>query len=151
MRAYRRAYDKTEDRRKVGRERAAKRRQSDPQKVRAYQRKHYQTNIFACLIIKAKGRARQQGMEFDGLSDIGRSHPLECACCSGRLDYGEKSGKFSRMAPSLDRIDNTKGYVTSNVAVVCRGCNGLKRDGTLRQFELILAYMRRALPNDVPL
>lgn len=47
------------------------------------------------------------------------------------------------VSPSLDRKDNTKGYVKGNVFVISNRANLLKRDATAEELEAILAYIRR--------
>ena len=46
-----------------------------------------------------------------------------------------------------DRIDNTKGYITGNVAPCCTRCNVLKRDATFSEFELIYKNWAKLLTN----
>jgi hypothetical protein len=43
-------------------------------------------------------------------------------------------------APSIDRIDNTKGYVKNNIIVVSRRANILKKDATLDELEQLFNY-----------
>lgn len=45
-------------------------------------------------------------------------------------------------APSLDRVDNTKGYVPGNVQVLSLRANNMKNDSTIEELELVLAYMK---------
>lgn len=49
----------------------------------------------------------------------------------------------SPRAPSLDRIDTTKGYEPGNIEFISWRANYLKRNGTLEEFELIVAHMRK--------
>lgn len=43
---------------------------------------------------------------------------------------------------SLDKVDNTLGYIPGNVRVISRKANRLKADATLEQIERIAMYMR---------
>lgn len=51
-------------------------------------------------------------------------------------------------APSLDRVDNARGYTCDNVAVICKSCNSAKSDksaGELVQLGRFLLARRDAL------
>lgn len=49
-------------------------------------------------------------------------------------------GKFSDNSPTLDRIDNNKGYTKGNVLVVSWRANRLKADATLQELRMIAAF-----------
>lgn len=57
-----------------------------------------------------------------------------------KLDYSARSErKFD--SPTLDRIDNTRGYVIGNVRVISWRANQLKRDATLEELKCLVAYV----------
>ena len=96
-------------------------------------------NPYRYLLIIAKNRALRAGLEFRvTVEDI--VWPETCPISGVTLLYGG-AGKAPSCA-SLDRIDNTKGYVPGNVAVVSLRMNFLKRNGALWEFEAITRYMR---------
>lgn len=44
-------------------------------------------------------------------------------------------------SPSIDRFDNTKGYIPGNIRVISNRANILKRDATLEEMKAIVKYM----------
>jgi hypothetical protein len=57
------------------------------------------------------------------------------------IGEGKKGGSWNDNAPSLDRNDNSKGYVRENVRVISKKANILKRDGSIDDFLSLLAYL----------
>lgn len=45
-------------------------------------------------------------------------------------------------SPSLDRVDNTRGYVPGNVLVISWKANQIKSNATLAELESIVAWLR---------
>jgi len=89
----------------------------------------------------AKRRAKAKGLDFDiEVSDI--IIPQLCPLLNIPIviQVGHKSRHPG--APSLDRIKNEYGYVKGNILVVSWRANFLKSDGSLEEFELLLANLR---------
>lgn len=95
----------------------------------------------ACLVRKAKSRAKKRGLEFDGLRRIIESPPPEsCACCRRKFD---RSGSNNRqLLPSLDRVNTLKGYTDENTKIICYRCNTLKSNATLDEIAMIAEYVK---------
>jgi hypothetical protein len=148
--------------RSKAREASKRWRESNKDSLREYMRKRSSSEYFRdyrkaylarrdvrmlVLITQAKGRAKRNGMAFeDGVMRFRAAPPDRCACCGAALDYSTTIGRDTSRSPSLDRVDNTKGYTTGNTCVICARCNLLKRDASLREVEQILAYMRLHSP-----
>lgn len=74
----------------------------------------------------AKERAKTNDLAFNiEQSDI--VVPECCPFCEKKLLRGPK---ITNASPSLDRLNNLKGYIKGNILVICYQCNGTKRDHT---------------------
>ena len=54
----------------------------------------------------------------------------------------EKSFGKHAASPSVDRIEPERGYVHGNIQVISSRANGLKNNGTLEEFEKIVAHLK---------
>jgi hypothetical protein len=88
----------------------------------------------------ARNRAKEKGLEFSiTLDDI--VIPEFCPVLGIKLEKG--NGPFKDASPSLDRLDNVKGYVKGNIAVISWRANRLKSDATIEEIEKLIAFMER--------
>jgi len=86
-----------------------------------------------------KSRCKRTGKEFSiDLEDI--IIPEKCPVFG--FDLKREDKKTWMCAPSVDRIDSSKGYIKGNVTVVSRRANILKRDATVEELELLLNYYK---------
>jgi hypothetical protein len=106
--------------------------------------REYQTDRRAAhpeegMIRRARKRAKAAGIPFDlQVEDI---LPLPQICPVLGVPF--IVGRRSPCNPSLDRIDNTRGYICGNVAVISDRANRIKRDGTAEEHQQIADWMRR--------
>ncbi len=94
------------------------------------------------ILKQAKDRAKVRGLELDiGEEDI--KIPEVCPVLGIPLvqHWGDGSGYFPD-SPSIDRIDNNKGYVKGNIAVISNKANMIKRNATVEELRLIYEYAR---------
>lgn len=107
-------------------------------KRREYQRQNVRRN----LLTQARYRAKKAGLDFDiAIDDV--VIPERCPYL-GLILRGAEGPSARYHSPTLDRVDNSKGYVKGNVEVISHRANTLKRDLTLRQMWLMgFALMRR--------
>lgn len=82
-------------------------------------------------------RAKRYGMEHTlELSDI--AIPETCPVLGIPLHREDKSTWMN--APSIDRIENDKGYTKENIIIVSRRANILKRDATIDELILMAEF-----------
>ena len=86
-----------------------------------------------------KSRCKRIGREFSiELEDI--IIPEKCPVFGFELKREDKQTWMS--APSVDRIDSSKGYIKGNITVVSRRANILKRDAIVEELEQLLNYYK---------
>jgi len=96
------------------------------------------------LYYSAKSRATKKGLEFSiTVDDI--VIPRRCPVLGVALKAGVGGGTVSvaklESSPTLDRIDNSKGYTPDNICVISLRANNLKRDATLYELECLAYHM----------
>lgn len=93
------------------------------------------------LYITAKWRARKTGMAFDiEIEDL--VVPETCPVFGIPLIPTYGKGKRNNGTPSLDRLDNTKGYTKDNCRIISFKANQYKGDMTVAEVEALLKYMK---------
>lgn len=89
----------------------------------------------------ARTRSRKSGIEFTIVKeDI--TIPEVCPILGLTLTKGDG---YLPNAMSLDRVDNTKGYIPGNVRVISRQANLLKSSLTLDILENIIKYIKKEI------
>jgi len=103
--------------------------------------KHGDSNTYEYRMwTKAKSRAVEKSLPFD-ISHTDIEIPKHCPILGIPLYKGDTQEKDN--SPSLDRLIPELGYVKGNINVVSNRANTLKRDGTLEEFEKIVAWLKR--------
>ena len=88
-----------------------------------------------------KCRARRNGIPFEfksskELPDV----PLICPMLKIPMFVGE--GKSTDNSPTLDRIDNTNGYIKGNVQWLSRKANQMKSNANFKEVEMLYNFMK---------
>lgn len=90
------------------------------------------------MLARAKQRAKRKGLEFNiNVSDI--IIPEYCPLLNIKIEFSlekrlPKRGKCLS-SPSLDRIDNSKGYIKGNVRVISNMANMMKGAASKEQLK----------------
>jgi hypothetical protein len=104
-----------------------------------YHREYRKQNPLKYLINQARYRAKKKGEEFSiRLEDL--EVPTHCPVFGIPLFFCE--GKRSKNSFSLDRLDNSRGYVKDNVRIISFWANQMKGDMSIEQVEALLKYMK---------
>jgi hypothetical protein len=94
----------------------------------------------AFLLHAARSRCAAKGMEFAITIDDLKPIPTVCPILGIRLIYGGRMrGYACRASASIDRMDNSRGYVPGNVRIISWRANKLRSDGTLKELVAIAA------------
>lgn len=96
-------------------------------------------NLLAKMLTSARIRARKKNIEFTITID-----DLEISEKCPVLGYvmEQNIGKPKANSPTIDRVDNTKGYIPGNVAVISYRANCLKRDSSLAELIKLVDYVK---------
>ena len=110
-------------------------------KKREYNRRWYYTQSpEKRLFNAARARAKKKGIEFSiSVSDI--QIPGECPIL--KIPIFVKGGRQTSNSPSIDRIDDSIGYVKDNVCVISYKANACKSNLTKEQIERLYKYVHR--------
>jgi hypothetical protein len=132
---------------------------ANPDKIRAAKRKYLQTTHgqttarvyhlhwrttrpILRLLQQARARAKKQGIPFT-LTESDISLPIHCPVLGMVLTKG--CGINTPGSPTLDRIDNGKGYVPGNVMVISYKANTMKSDASFDQLRRFAAFYQQLL------
>jgi len=107
-----------------------------------YCQKYRENNRALVLLGQARYRARKKGIEFNlELSDV--VIPKLCPVLKIPLSAGSSSGGPRGCSPSLDRVDNTKGYIKGNVQVMSHKANTMKHCADNNELILFANWIKR--------
>lgn len=95
----------------------------------------------------AKARAKEKNLEFDiEISDI--IIPEHCPVYGIKLYKAVGQGRPLANSPTIDRLDNTKGYIKNNINVISYRANTLKKDASAEEIRKLLDWMDRMSSNE---
>jgi hypothetical protein len=101
----------------------------------------------SAAVSSAKRRAKEAGMEYAlCYRDVLPLCPDRCPALGIELDYGVKGQKGARWnSPTIDRLDNTRGYTPDNIAVISYRANSIKQAATAAEIRAVADWLETAL------
>lgn len=103
-------------------------------------------NIIHAIWKKAKDRAQKYGFDFN-IEESDIVIPDICPILEVPLEFGTK-GNYE-YTPSIDRIDNSKGYVKGNIQIISKKANSMKNSASLEELRKFCKnVLRYSLNND---
>lgn len=114
-------------------------RQSERERKRRYIEKDPLRN----LLKHVKGRSKKDGVEFS-ITKADLEWPEFCPVLGMKLIRNSKKG-WADDTHSIDRIDNSKGYIPGNVKIISWKANDIKGHATIEELEAVLKYMKQHL------
>ena len=119
------------------------------EKINESKRKEFRRNINYYIWERAKQRADKYGYDFNlEVSDI--VIPDICPILEVPIEIGDK-GDYE-YSPSIDRIDNTKGYIKGNIQIISKKANSMKNSASPEELfkfcKNILRYSLNTTENE---
>jgi hypothetical protein len=97
--------------------------------------------VQGAMLRKSRARAKAKGLLHDLTIEYIKSiWPVDNKCLVLGTEFVSSKDNMMVCA-SLDRIDNTKGYVEGNVAVISWRANSLKSNASIADIEAIIRYI----------
>ncbi len=130
----------------IEKEDAKRRYKANPEAAKEAVYRWYKANPAMTLLKACRKSAKKRGHECSlTVEDIeGLLEPMVCSVTGLALSWDDKaeSDKCRWFAPSLDRIDNSIGYVLGNVRLTCWGYNYMRGD---LPDQVLLTIMKAAV------
>ena len=125
----------------VQRERSRKYYQENKEAHKEKSRKQRQEKPWIEMTIKAKKRKH---LPFNITSEYIKSiWPKDNKCPALGIKFKQGVGKSIDSSPTLDRIDNSKGYIKGNVQIVCSLANRIMTSATPEQVIQVGKHFKR--------
>jgi hypothetical protein len=115
------------------------------ERERSYIKKAFDKDAVGLMWRVKKANAKHKGVEFDITKEDLQEIMVDVCPVLGiplKFNFGGRAG-CNHDSYSIDRIDNSKGYVKGNIQIMSKRANLLKNDATIEELEKLLAYMRK--------
>ena len=91
---------------------------------------------------RSKKKARENTLTIQDIKDAFPKDGI-CPIFGIKMVFGDAG--FRENSPSIDRLDSTKGYTKDNIQIISWKANRIKKDASIEELELILAYMKQGI------
>lgn len=119
---------------------------NDNEKVKETRRTSYHRNPINKMFISAKTRSKRYGIPFN-ITKEDIVIPEKCPLLEIEFIPGTKDNYL--YSYSLDRIDNSKGYIKGNVQVITSKANSMKNCASLEELKVFCENMLKIIDNDI--
>lgn len=110
------------------------------EKYQAMKRGEFERRYIAHILHRAEIRAKKHNLEFNiTAGDV--VIPKVCPILEVPLVIGTK-GNYE-YSPSIDRIDNTKGYIKGNIQIISKKANSMKNSATKEELKMFCKNILR--------
>ena len=104
------------------------------------------SNPIMKMLLRAKSRSKIKNIEFNiEFNDI--IVPEYCPILNIKLEYNSGRSGGEKNSPSLDRKDNTKGYVKGNVIVISQLANCMKNSASVGELKTFANWINKEFPD----
>lgn len=88
------------------------------------------SSLISKMRMNARNRGLQFALELTSFTEWFNAQEKKCTYCSIPVDRIKADGKGIRRSTtlSIDRKDNSRGYLLENIALACMKCNFIKSD-----------------------
>lgn len=92
------------------------------------------------ILNRARQRCLKSGIEFS-ITICDFEIPRTCPVLGIELALANTRGGLFN-SPSLDRIDNNKGYISGNIQIISKRANTIKSDASIEEIEMLLNFLK---------
>lgn len=110
------------------------------EKEKAQRRASYKRNHIHNMVVNARERALLYGYDFD-IQDSDIVIPEKCPLLNVPFVLGEK-GNYE-YTPTIDRIDNNKGYTKDNIWIITKKANAMKNSASFDELNTFCTNILR--------
>lgn len=116
----------------------------NPDKATEYKTRWRKNNPEKYLLLNPKGRAEKAGLSFS-LTEEDIVIPSHCPVLGVKLTPVGTNSNKNQYAPSIHRIDSSKGYTKDNIIVISWRANNLLSDASYKEIKCLMQFAEKVL------